>query len=178
MFCTPLHKARLHLERTLRAFQDRLADRVHTAFNLALPPCEFKLNVHEPAAPPVAVGIAFAIPWDLLGNVLPLMTLARPLIQRYLLQLARYEVEKNLSRLAADWRDRVTAGIKELRWQSEQYALNELTALEHMLLQTHSVLPRLQQMMAEVETLRAHLGAKVTCNTDISGPQQTHGEQP
>jgi hypothetical protein len=33
---------------------------------------------------------------------------------------ARYEVEKNLSRLAADWRNHVAAGIEELTGQAEQ----------------------------------------------------------
>jgi GTP-binding protein EngB required for normal cell division len=166
MFCSPLYKARLHLERTLQAFQDRLAARVRTAFGLALPPCEFKLEAREPAAPPVAVGAVFAIPWDLLGNVLPLMTLARPLIERHLLQCARYEVEKNLSRLAAGWRDRVNLEIQHLRQQAETYSANEVASLEQMLNQTHSALPPLQQALAELGAVRTGLAEEMARNHD------------
>ena len=121
MFCEPLAKVRQHLERTLRAFQDRLAEHVKTALGLSLTPHEFNLEMSEPSAPPVAVGVAFDVPLDLLGYLIP-MALARPWVERRLSRRAGYEVEKNLSRLAADWRHRVSVAIEELRTQTEQYA--------------------------------------------------------
>ncbi len=93
MFCEPLAKVRQHLARTLRAFQDRLAEHVKTALGLSLTPHEFNLEVNEPSAPPVAVGVAFDVPLDLLGYLIP-MALARPLVERRLSHRACYEVEK------------------------------------------------------------------------------------
>ena len=60
-------------------------------------------------------------------------------------------MKKNLSRLAADWRDRVAAGINELTRQAEQQALDELAALEQTLAQTASKAPELKQAIDDLE---------------------------
>jgi hypothetical protein len=70
-----------------------------------------------------------------------------------LLRKARYEAEKNLSRLAADWRGRVEGVILELRQQTELAAQNELETLERMLDQTPSDAPNLREQIAELESL-------------------------
>ena len=156
MFCEPLAKVRQHLARSLRAFQDRLAAHVKTALGLSLTPHEFNLEVSEPSAPPVSVGVAFDVPLDLLGYLIP-MTLARPLVERRLSRRARYEVEKNLSRLAADWRNRISVAIEELRAQTERYARDELATLEQMLAQTNSNEPQLREAIRELEAARSQL---------------------
>jgi glutamyl-tRNA reductase len=95
----------------------------------------------------VNVSHAFDAAFTTIGWLIPL-TLSREPIQRVLLRKARWEVEKNLSRLAADWQTRVSAGVQELRRQAEQYALNELATLEQMLAQGQSSQPQLEQAMA------------------------------
>jgi GTP-binding protein EngB required for normal cell division len=156
MFCEPLAKVRQHLARTLRAFQDRLAAHVKTALGLSLTPHEFNLEVSEPSAPPVAVGVAFDVPLDLLGYLIP-MALARPLVERRLYRRARYEVEKNLSRLAADWRNRISVAIEELRTQAERCARDELATLEQMLAQTNTNELQLREAIRELEAARTQL---------------------
>ena len=156
MFCEPLVKVRQHLARTLRAFQDRLAEHVKTALGLSLTPHEFNLEVNEPSAPPVAVGVAFDVPLDLLGYLIP-MALARPWVERRLYRRARYEVEKNLSRLAADWRNRVSVAIEELRAQAERYARDELATLEQMLAQTNTNELQLRAAIRELEAVQTQL---------------------
>lgn len=156
MFCEPLAKVRQHLARTLRAFQDRLAEHVKTALGLSLTPHEFNLEVSEPSAPPVAVGVAFDVPLNLLGYLIP-MALARPLVERRLSRQARYEVEKNLSRLAADWRNRISVAIEELRAQAERYARDELATLEQMLAQTNTNELQLREAIRELEAVRTQL---------------------
>jgi GTP-binding protein EngB required for normal cell division len=147
MFCEPLHKARERLTRALRAFQDRLAEHVKAALGLTLTRREFALEVREPAAPPVNVSYAFDAAFATVAWLIPLTLFRRP-IERVLLRKARWEVEKNLSRLAADWQTRVSAGVQELRGQAEQYALNELTTLEQMLAQGQTNQPQLEQAIA------------------------------
>jgi GTP-binding protein EngB required for normal cell division len=156
MFCEPLAKVRQHLARTLRAFQDRLAAHVKTALGLSLTPHEFNLEVSEPSAPPVAVGVAFDVPLDLLGYLIP-MALARPLVERRLYRRARYEVEKNLSRLAADWRNCISVAIEELRTQAERCARDELATLEQMLAQTNTNELQLREAIRELEAARTQL---------------------
>ncbi len=147
MFCEPLQKARERLTRALRAFQDRLAEHVKAALSVSLTRRDFALEVREPSAPPVHVSHGFDAAFITIGWLIPL-TLSRKPIERVLLRKARWEVEKNLSRLAADWQTRVSAGVQELRRQAGQYALNELATLEQMLAQGQSNQPQLDQAMA------------------------------
>jgi GTP-binding protein EngB required for normal cell division len=149
MFREPLHRARKHLTRTLRGFHDRLAEHLKAALGVSLTPREFILEAQEPSAPPVDVGFADAA-FILVSFAIP-MTLFRRPIERSLLRKTHWEVEKNLSRLASDWRDRVAAGIAELTRQAEQQALDELAALEQMLAQTQSNAPRLRQIITDLE---------------------------
>ena len=152
LFCAPLHKTQAHLTRTLRALHDRLAGHVKAALGVMLTPREFALEVREPQAPPVDVAYAFDAAFTAVGCLIPL-TLFRHSVERVLLRKARYEVEKNLSRLAADWRDRVGVAIEDLRRQTESAVQDELTALEQMLKQMPSGVPRLRKRIAELESL-------------------------
>jgi GTP-binding protein EngB required for normal cell division len=147
MFCQPLQKARERLTRALRAFQDRLAEHVKAALGVTLTRREFALQVREPSAPPVHVSYGFDAAFTTMGWLLPLTLFGQP-IRRVLLRKARWEVEKNLSRLAADWQTRASAGVQELRLHAEQYALNELGTLEQMLAQGHSSQPQVETAMA------------------------------
>jgi GTP-binding protein EngB required for normal cell division len=159
MFCSPLHRARQHLTRTLRAFHNRLAAHVKAALGVSLTPREFSLEVREPSAPPVDVSYAFDAAFATVGWLIPLRLFRRP-IERVLLRKARWEVEKNLSRLAVDWRDRVAAGINELTRQAEQQALDELAALEQTLAQTKSNEPQLREAIRDLEAAGASLNAE------------------
>jgi GTP-binding protein EngB required for normal cell division len=149
MFREPLRKVRAHLDRMLRAFHDRLAVHVKSALGVSLTPREFNLEVNEPSAPPVDVDFVDAA-FSLVSAITPMKLFRHP-VERALLRKARWEVEKNLSRLASGWRDRVAAGIRELTRQAEQTALDELAALEQMLAQTQSSAPRLRQIIADLE---------------------------
>ncbi|MGO8930216.1 MAG: dynamin family protein [Limisphaerales bacterium] len=158
MFCSPLHRARQHLTRTLRAFHDRLEAHVMAALGVTLSPREFALEVREPSAPPVDVAYAFDVALTTVGWLIPLTLFRRP-IERLLLRKARWEVEKNLSRLAADWRGRVAAGINDLTRQAEQQALDELAALEQTLARTKSDEPRLREAIGDLEAAGAGLNS-------------------
>jgi GTP-binding protein EngB required for normal cell division len=158
MFRSPLHRARQHLTRTLRAFHDRLADHARAALGVSLTPPEFALEVAEPSAPPLDVAYALDPFLMGLGHLVP-MTLFGALVCRALLRKARWEVEKNISRLAAEWRDRVTAGINELTRQAEKQAMDELTALEQLAESSASKAPELQQAIEELAEVRDGLHA-------------------
>jgi len=157
LFRAPLKKTRDHLVRALQAFHDRLAGHVQAALGLALPPHEFTLAVRIPGAPPVEVGFAFDATFEIVAPVLPFV-LVRPLIERSLLRKTRYEVEKNISRLASAWRDCVAAEVEALIQQAEEYAGNELSALEYSLSRAPSSAPRLVGTMNYLNSFRKALG--------------------
>ena len=172
MFCSPLHRARQQLTRTLRAFHDRLAVHVKSALGVSLTPCEFSLEVREPSAPPVDVSYAFDVAFSMLGWLIPLALFRRP-IEHVLLRKARWEVEKNLSRLAADWRDRGAAAINELTRQAEQQALDELAALEQTLARTKSDEPSLRETIRILEAASAELNAGTALKQGLPGCWQS-----
>ncbi len=154
-FLEPLQRVEQHLRRTLQALQDRLAGHVQAALGVALAPHEIVLEAPEPAAPPIDIGYVDAA-FSLVSPLIP-MSLFRPLIERSLLRKSRWETEKNLSRLASNWRDRVVKGINELTRQAEQQALEELTALERMLEQSVSKAPQFKQAIDELEQFQRRL---------------------
>lgn len=151
-FCAPIDNVRRHLERTVRALQDRLAQHVKDALGVTLARHEFQPEVSAPASPPVDVGVAFDVTLDLIGYLVP-MTVFGGLVRRRLLQQARYEVMKYFSRLAAAWRDRVSRAIEDLKRQAIQQAENELATLEQTLAQRTSSAPRLREQIEALETI-------------------------
>jgi hypothetical protein len=155
-FLEPLKRVERHLMRTLQALQHRLAGHVQAALGVTLAPHDIILEVPEPAAPPIDIGYVDAA-FSLISPLIP-MSLFRPVIERSLLRKSRWETEKNLSRLASNWRDRVAKGISELTRQAEQQALDELAALEHTLKQGASKAPELKQAIDELEQFQTRLG--------------------
>jgi GTP-binding protein EngB required for normal cell division len=168
MFCEPLNKTRQHLLLALRAFQDRLARHVKEALGLTLMPHEFQLESPEPEEPPVRVSPEFMVPMDLLGYLIP-MLLFRGWIERNLLRRSRYEVEKNLSRLAADWRDRVAAAIVQLNREAAQAAEDELAALEQTVTLTHSKAPELKKAIDDLDEFQNRLRLPLEVSADGHG---------
>jgi len=155
MFLEPLQRVEQHLMRTLQAFQHRLAGHVQAALGVTLAPHAIVLEVPEPSAPPIDIGYVNAA-FSLISPVIP-MNLFRPAIERSLLRKSRWETEKNLSRLASNWRDRVAKGISELTRQAELQALDELAALEHLVEQSASKAPELKRAIDELEQFQNRL---------------------
>jgi GTP-binding protein EngB required for normal cell division len=156
MFCAPLHKTERHLARVLGAFHDRLAGHVRSALGVTLTRREFGLEVREPEAPPVDVAYAFDAAFTIVAWLVPLAFFRKP-IERVLLRKTRYEVEKNLSRLAAEWRDRVAAGIKGLTGEAERLALEELEALERLAAGAVSDAAELERALKELDGFQRNL---------------------
>ncbi|MGA3266198.1 MAG: dynamin family protein [Verrucomicrobiota bacterium] len=155
MFLEPLKRVEQHLMRTLQALQHRLAGHVQSALGVTLAPHDIVLEVPEPAAPPIDVGYVDAA-FSLISPLIP-MSLFHQAVERSLLRKSSWETEKNLSRLASNWRDHVAKGISELTRQAEQQALDELTALEHTLKQSASNAPELRQAINELEQFQRSL---------------------
>ncbi|MCX8108929.1 MAG: dynamin family protein [Verrucomicrobiae bacterium] len=156
MFCEPLYRTREHLLRMLIAFHDRLAAHVRAALGVTLAQPEFSLAFDEPSAPPVDVGYGFDVSLDLLGYFVP-MTIFRPLIDRVLKRRSHWELEKNLSRLAAAWQSRIAKVITSLVHRAEQEALDEIVMLETMLSRTTSHAGTLEETIREFEQFAREL---------------------
>ena len=147
-----LFAARTSLDRTVRAFQDRLAKEIERALGLAFAGAQFEAQIREPARPDVRVGQTFDTHIDLLWFVIP-MTFFRPLIERHFLRLIPWEAEKNLSRLAAQWADAVNASIEDLAKQALRFMDEELATIERMVSQAADRRPAIDEALATLDGL-------------------------
>ena len=124
-----LFQARASFSRTVRAFQDRIAKEIERALGLSFEGANFRAEVAEPSRPDVRTGRTFDTSLELLWFIIP-MGIFRPLFRRHFLRRILWEVEKNLSRLAAQWADAVNASIDGLARRSMAFLANELATIE------------------------------------------------
>jgi len=108
-----LFRAQASVERSVRAFADRLAREIERALGIRFDGARFDPRVEEPAHPDVRLSPTFDTHFELLWFLVP-MGLFRPLVRRHFLRRVPWEVEKNLSRVAAQWGDAVGASIDGL----------------------------------------------------------------
>lgn len=126
-----LHKARASLNRTVRAFQDRLAKEIERALGIAFEGALFDAGIAEPKRPDIRVGKTFDTNVELLWFLVP-MPLVRRAVNRHFLALLPWEVEKNLARLAGQWADAASASIDELARQALEFMEREVATIERL----------------------------------------------
>jgi GTP-binding protein EngB required for normal cell division len=154
-----LFTARTSLDRTVRAFQDRLAKEIERALGLSFAGAQFEAQIQEPARPDVRVGQTFDTHIDLLWFVIP-MTFFRPLIERHFLRLIPWEAEKNLSRLAGQWAEAVNASIEDLTGQALRFMEEELATIARMVSNTDDRQADIAMALKELEALETGLEDK------------------
>jgi GTP-binding protein EngB required for normal cell division len=108
-----LFRAQASVERSVRAFADRLAKEIDRALGIRFEGARFDPQVEEPAHPDVRLSPPFDTHFELLWFLIP-MPVFRPLVRRHFLRRIPWEVEKNLSRVAGQWADAVGASIDGL----------------------------------------------------------------
>lgn len=108
-----LFRAQASVERSVRAFVDRLAREIERALGIRFEGARFEPQVEEPSHPDVRLSPTFDTHFELLWFLIP-MPVFRPLVRRHFLRRVPWEVEKNLSRVAAQWADAVGASIDGL----------------------------------------------------------------
>ena len=105
-----LFRAQASVERSVRAFADRLAREIERALGVRFEGARFDPQVEEPAHPDVRLSPTFDTHFELLWFLIP-MPVFRPLVRRHFLRRIPWEVEKNLSRVAGQWADAMGASI-------------------------------------------------------------------
>jgi hypothetical protein len=108
-----LFKAQASVERSVRAFVDRLAREIERALGIRFEGARFDPQVEEPAHPDVCLSPTFDTHFELLWFLIP-MPVFRPLVRWHFLRRIPWEVEKNLSRVAGQWADALGASIDVL----------------------------------------------------------------
>jgi GTP-binding protein EngB required for normal cell division len=108
-----LFRAQASVERSVRAFADRLSKEIEGALGIRFEGARFDPRVEEPAHPDVRLSPTFDTHFELLWFLIP-MPVFRPLVRRHFVGRVPWEVEKNLSRVAGQWADAVGASIDGL----------------------------------------------------------------
>ena len=124
-----LFRAQASVERSVRAFQDRLAKEIERALGVHFAGARFEAQVEEPSRTDVRLSPAFDTYFELLWFLIP-MPVFRPLVHRHFLRRIPWEAEKNLSRVAAQWADAVGGVIDMLSRDAAEFLDRELSTIE------------------------------------------------
>ncbi|MBP2685809.1 MAG: Dynamin family protein, partial [Deltaproteobacteria bacterium] len=124
-----LFRAQASVERALRAFVDRLAGEIERALGFRFAGARFDPQVEEPAHPGVRLSPTFDTHFELLWFLIP-MPVFRPLVHRHFLRRIPWEVEKNLSRVSAQWADAIGDSIDGLFRDATEFLDREVGTIE------------------------------------------------
>jgi small GTP-binding protein len=151
LFLIPLEKARQTLSHALQGFRDRLTGSIEQALGIRFQVEPFEIDFEKPVFPDVAISNLFMFNTDLLWFVIP-MFIFRSWADRHFLKRIPFETEKNLSRLASQWTERINAAILKMQRDAERYIRNQLLTIESMLSRTQSQAEEIRMSLLEVES--------------------------
>jgi len=142
--------------RMVRAFQDRLSQRIQDALNITFTGAEFEARMERPAHPDIRINKVFDTDLELIWFLIP-MWIFRPLINRHFLRTLPWEVEKNLYRLASQWSIAIFRSIENLSGQAKVFMENELNTVENLLEKADDNRSLIEKNISAVESIASHL---------------------
>lgn len=142
-----LEQAQGSLHRTVRAFQDRLAQAIERALGLRFEGATFRTDLMEPRQPDIRVGKVFDTQVDLLWFLIP-MGIFGALFRRHCLKLLPWEAEKHLARLAHQWAGAGQFALDGLVAQAVAFMNQELATLGTLATTAEDRAPELAEALA------------------------------
>jgi hypothetical protein len=151
-FLGTLKKAHASLSRSLEAFRTLLNQNVEKVLGLRLAEADWKIEVAEPHQPDIKIGRTFDFHFSLIWFLIP-MFIFRPFFERHYLNEVPNEVFVNLSRLAAQWEDRINKAIEGMKKQALKYVQDELATIEALLSRPHGQTEEIQRTIEELKEI-------------------------
>jgi GTP-binding protein EngB required for normal cell division len=148
-FLGTLKKAHSSLSRSLEAFRTLLNQNIEKVIGLKLAEAEWKIEVTEPHQPDIKTSRTFDFHFDMIWFLIP-MFIFRRLFERHYLNQVPGEVFVNLSRLAAQWEERINKAIEGMKKQALKYVQDELGTIESLLSKAHGRTDEIRQTMDEL----------------------------
>ncbi len=148
-FLGTLNKAHASLTRQLEIFRMLLEDNIEKVLDLKLPEPDWKIDLVEPVRPDIKVIYAFDSHIDQLWFLIP-MFIFRRLFERHFLNEIPWTVEVNLSRLAAQWEERINKAIDGMLKQTLKYIREEISTIETLLSGTHGRTEEIRKLITEL----------------------------
>jgi hypothetical protein len=149
-FLGTLKKAHAGFSRSLEAFRSLLNQNIEKVLGLRLAEAEWKIEVTEPHQPDIKTGRTFDFHLDLVWFLIP-MFIFRPLFETHFINQVPNEVFVNLSRLAAQWEDRINKAIEGMKKQALKYVQDELSTIEALLSKAGGQTEDIRRMMEELQ---------------------------
>jgi GTP-binding protein EngB required for normal cell division len=149
-FFGTLKKAHAGISRSLEAFRKSLDENIQKILGVQLAEVEWKIDVVEPDRPDIISTKTFDIHLDLIWFLIPMFIFRRLFEKRFIRSVPR-DVEKNLSRLAAQWERRINEAIEAMKKQAITYVQEELATIEALLSKTRGQTDDIRRLMAALQ---------------------------
>ena len=149
-FLGTLKKAHASLSRSLEAFRGLLNQNIERVLGLRLAEAEWKIDITEPHQPDIRISRTFDFHLNLFWFLIP-MFIFRRLFERHYLNQVPNIVVVNLSRLAAQWEDRINKAIEEMKKQALKYVQDELATIESLLSRPHGQTGEIRRAIEELK---------------------------
>jgi hypothetical protein len=131
-FCEPLREIERQCQSDLQAFRDQLSEKVMRVFGVPLRTTEDAIEVQEPSSPDISIGKVFDRSWELISLLIP-MPLVRWAVHRRFCERAERAAYVNLSRLTAQWEERIHAAIFATAKEAERRLAELIITVSHLL---------------------------------------------
>ena len=151
-FWGTLKKAHASLSRSLEAFRTLLNQNIERVLGLRLAEAEWKIDVTEPHQPDIRISRTFDFHLNLFWFLIP-MFIFRHLFEKHYLNQVPNIVVVNLSRLAAQWEDRINKAIEEMKKQALKYVQDELATIESLLSKAHGQTGQIWRTIEELKEI-------------------------
>ncbi len=151
-------KAHASFSRSLEAFRSLLGQNIEKVLGVRLAEADWKIEVSEPEHPDIKAVRPFDYHFDLIWFLIP-MFIFRRLFEKNFLSKIAHEVEANLSRLAAQWEDRINRSIEEMRKQALKYVQDELATIDALLSRTEGQSEEIRRLILELQEKSGQLKA-------------------
>ena len=149
-FYGTLNKAHASLSRSIESFRNLLDKNIEKVLGVRLAPADWKIEVSEPDYPDIKTIRSFDFHFDLIWFLIP-MFIFRGLFEKHFASGIPREVDANLSRLAAQWEDRINRAIEEMRRQAINYVKEELSTIDALLSKTHGQTDEINKDIKELQ---------------------------
>jgi len=151
-FFGTLKKAHASFSRSLEAFRSLLNQNIERVLGLRLAEAEWKIEVTEPNQPDIRISRTFDFHLNLFWFLIPMFIFRRFFERHYLNQVPNIVVV-NLSRLAAQWEDRINKAIDRMKKQALKYVQDELATIESLLSRPHGQTEEIQRTIEELKEI-------------------------
>lgn len=166
----PLVRFAANCEKLVADFHARVAETVRSMLGVTLSPPPWRPAIPTPRQPDLAVSAAFMFRFDWLWAVVP-VALVRSRLRNHLRSRLRWEAEKNLSRIAAQWEGELKRRIAELSLAARQHIEIQQATIVDLLDRGGDALGPIEAARARLEKERTSLAAaQAEADDHVDGP--------